>query len=84
MTEAQTLLRAAPKQDPKPLSPFPVLPQIFRVSRWCVSSTEAMENGHIVWKTMLWIARSSGTAGMAVGKGPENLVQGARETFWQT
>lgn len=45
---------------------------------------EAMENGHIVWKTTLWIARSSGIAGMAAEKGPENLVQGARDTFWQT
>lgn len=43
---------------------------------------EATENGHVVWKTTLWIARSSGIAGMAVEKGPENLVQGARDTFW--
>lgn len=46
--------------------------------------SEAMENGHIVWKTILCLARSSGIAAVAVENGPGNLVQGARETFWQT
>ena len=75
------LLGAAPEQDPKhsiqSCHRFSVHPD---GASSCLS--EAMENSHTVWKTILQIARSSGIAGIAVEKGPENLVQGARET-WQ-
>ena len=70
MTEARTLQRAAPKQEPEASRQFPVLPQTFYASSFL---SDAVENGHIVWKTTLWIARSSGIAGMAVENGPENL-----------
>lgn len=46
--------------------------------------SEAMENMHTVWKTILWITQGSGVAGMAVEKVPENLGQFYKETFWQT